>query len=237
MKKIITYDTLRSFAYSNDKLIKGEIKGIVLDFYGLGGMHMHHSDPGDAVEYAENGILFVVPYYNPWCWMNKDAVDYTDEIIDVLAEKYSLSDNIKIASTGGSMGGLSALVYCAYAKRTPCACVTNCPVCDLPFHFTERVDLPRTLYSAFYGYEGTLDDALKSCSPLHLVGKLPKIKYTIFHCDNDKAVSLEKHSVPFVEAMKDSYDVDLTVVHGRGHCDLSAEAHLEYKKVIYRIFE
>jgi hypothetical protein len=93
------------------------------------------------------------------------------------------------------------------------------------------------LYSAFYGYEGTLDDALKSCSPLHLVGKLPKIKYTIFHCDNDKAVSLEKHSVPFVEAMKDSYDVDLTVVHGRGHCDLSAEAHLEYKKTIYRIFE
>ena len=124
MEKIITYDTLRSFAYSNDKLIKGEIKGIVLDFYGLGGMHMHHSDPGDAVEYTENGILFVVPYYNPWCWMNKDAVDYTDEIIDVLAEKYSLSDNIKIASTGGSMGGLSALVYCAYAKRTPCACVT-----------------------------------------------------------------------------------------------------------------
>jgi hypothetical protein len=43
--------------------------------------------------------------------------------------------------------------------------------------------------------------------------------------------------MPFVEAMKDSYDVDLTVVHGRGHCDLSAEAHLEYKKVIYRIFE
>jgi hypothetical protein len=37
--------------------------------------------------------------------------------------------------------------------------------------------------------------------------------------------------------MKDSYDVGLTVVHGRGHCDLSAEAHLEYKKTIYRIFE
>ena len=158
MEKIITYETLRSFAYSNDKLITGEIKGIVLDFYGLGGMHMHHSDPGDAVEYAENGILFVVPYYNPWCWMNKDAVDYTDEILDVLIRKYNLSDDIKIASTGGSMGGLSALVYCAYAKRTPYACITNCPVCDLPFHFTERVDLPRTLYSAFYGYEGTLDE-------------------------------------------------------------------------------
>ena len=57
-------------------------------------------------------------------------------------------ENIPVVSTGGSMGGQSALVYCAYSKRTPVACVANCPVCDTVFHFTERPDLPRTLYSA-----------------------------------------------------------------------------------------
>ena len=172
MEKIMTYETLRSFAYSNDRLIQGEIKGIVLNFYGLGGATIHNTDPGDAIEYAEKGILYVMPYYNPWCWMNRQAVAYTDEIISVLCQKYNLDASVKIVSTGGSMGGLSALVYCVYARLTPCACVTNCPVCDLPYHFTERPDLPRTLYSAFGEYEGDLQTALRSCSPLHLTDKM-----------------------------------------------------------------
>lgn len=231
MEKIITYDNLRDFAYSGDKLIKGEIKGIVLDFFGLGSTTMHNGDPGNALDLAQKGIIYVVPYYNPWSWMNKQAVAYTDEIISVLCEKYNLN-SAKIVSTGGSMGGLSALVYCAYAKITPCACVVNCPVCDLPYHFTERRDLPRTLYSAFASYEGDMDSALRSCSPLHLVEKMPDIPYTVFHCTGDKSVNLEKHSERFVKAMKETHDISFNVVPLRGHCDLSAEARLEYMQTI-----
>ncbi len=33
--------------------------------------------------------------------------------------KYHLSENLPIVSSGGSMGGQSALVYAKYAKRTP----------------------------------------------------------------------------------------------------------------------
>jgi len=104
MEKIITYENLRSFAYSNDKLVKGEIKGIVLNFYGLGGMNMHNSDPGYAIDLAENGIVYVVPYYNPWSWMNRSAVEYTDEIVSVLCKKYELGSDVRIVSSGGSMG-------------------------------------------------------------------------------------------------------------------------------------
>jgi dipeptidyl aminopeptidase/acylaminoacyl peptidase len=195
-------------------------------------MTIHNVDPGDALEYAEGGIIYVIPYYNPWSWMNRQAVAYTDEIVSVLCEKYGLSDNVKIVSTGGSMGGLSALVYCAYAKITPCACVASCPVCDLPFHFTERPDLPRTLYSAFGEYEGDMQSALRSCSPLHLVEKMPNIPYTIFHCEEDKAVNLEKHSEKFVSVMNEKRKIELKRVHFRGHCDLSDEARLDYKKTI-----
>ena len=233
MEKMMNYENLRNFAYSNDQLIKGEIRGIVLSFYGLGGMEIHNVDPGDAMEYAAKGILYIIPYYNPWCWMNRQAVRYVDEIVDVLCDKYHLDRSVKVVSTGCSMGGLSALVYCAYAKITPCACVTDCPVCDLPYHYTERPDLPRTLYSAFADYEGTMEDALKSCSPLHLADKMPRIPYTIFHCEEDTAVNLEKHSIRFVEEMKKTqHRIVLHTVPFRGHCDLSAEARVEFMNTI-----
>lgn len=228
MEKIINYENLRNFAYSNDKIIKGKINGIVLNFYGLGGMTIHNADPGDAFEYAEKGIIYVIPYYNPWCWMNKQTVEYVDEIVEVICQKYKLDESVKIVSTGGSMGGLSALVYCAYAKITPCACVTNCPVCDLVYHYSERPDLPRTLYSAFGEYEGMMEDALKSCSPIHLVDKMPNIPYTIFHCEEDKLVNLEKHSRRFLAEMQKEHNIILKTVPFRGHCDLSAAVRAEY---------
>lgn len=237
MEKIITYETLRNFAYSNDRLIKGKIKGIVLNFYGLGCTAMYDADPGEALEYAENGVLYVIPYYNPWAWMNEPTVAYTDEIVSVLCEKYGLDSSVKIVSSGGSMGGLSALVYCVYAKITPCACVASCPVCDLAYHFTERSDLPRTLYSAFGTYEGSMSEALRSRSPLHLVDKMPDIRYTIFHCTNDKAVDFERHSVRFVEAMSVAHKIVLKTVPLRGHCDLSPKARVEYDQTIMAEFE
>ena len=134
MEKIITYETLRRFAYSNDHLIKGEIKGIVLYFCGLGNVTIHDKDPGDAMELAQKGIVFVAPYCNPWAWMNKQAVSYTDEILDVLFEKYNLPENTRVVSSGGSMGGQSALVYTKYAKRTPVACILCVNECALSAH-------------------------------------------------------------------------------------------------------
>lgn len=236
MEKIITYENLRRFAYSNDKLIQGEIKGIVLQFSGLGHTIINNTDPTHAVEYAEHGILYIIPYGNPWSWMNRQMVDYTDEIVDVLRKKYGLDDSVKVVSTGYSMGGLCAFVYCVYAKITPCACVTNCPVCDLVYHYGEREDLPRTLYSAFWTYDGTLEEALRSCSPIHLIDRFPDIPYTVFHCDADQLVNLDMHSKRFVEVMKTKHRIDLNIVPDRKHIDLSPEAWELYYNAIEREF-
>lgn len=232
MEKIITYENIRSFTYVNDQIVKHPIKGIVLDFFGLGGQSMLWEDSEVARLYAENGILLVVPYNNPWAWMNKQAVSYTDEILDVLFEKYNLDESTKIVSSGGSMGGQSALVYTKYAKRTPVACVANCPVCDLVFHFGERVDLPRTLYSALYNEEGTLNEALEKYSPLHLSCKMPRVNYHIFHCTNDTAVNIDKHSRTFVEAMqREGFNITFNIVPDREHCDLTPEAEEKYHQL------
>ena len=33
---------------------------------------------------ADKGIACLIPYLNPWNWMNRQAVAYTDELIAVL---------------------------------------------------------------------------------------------------------------------------------------------------------
>ena len=233
MEKIISVENLSDFAFVGADIVKGEIKGIMLDFMGLVGTDFHNGNvPSFALDYANNGILYVKPYNNPWCWMNKQAVGFTDEIIDVVMEKYNLK-NAKIVSTGMSMGGLCALVFCAYTKHKITACITNCPVTNLVYHYTERKDLPRTLYSAFYNYNGTLEQALSQNSPYHIVEKLPDIPYTVFHCNKDMAVNFEKHALPFVKKMQENNrKITLYEVDGRGHCSLSAQASLDYLNTI-----
>ncbi len=232
MEKLITYPTLRNFAYSNDKICKKPVRGIALSFFGLGGQTMFDDDPELGVFLAERGIVLLIPYTNPWSWMNRQAVDYADELVDVIMTEYALPESTPVIACGGSMGGQSALVYTAYAKRTPKACVTNCPVCDLPYHFTERPDLPRTLYSAFGQYACSLDEALRSASPLHLAeaGKMPDVKYTLFHCEEDKAVNKQMHSDRFVKALP--FAVQYYAVPERGHCDLPEEFKVMYNQAI-----
>ena len=104
-------------------------------------------------------------------------------------------------------------------------------------NFTERPDLPRTLYSAFGEYEGTMNEALQTCSPIHLAEQMPDIPYTIFHCEADKAVNLEKHSVRFVKKMKESHRIVLKTVPFRGHCDLSPEMTVEFFHTIRSYFD
>ena len=233
MEKIINYENLSYFAYSNDKEIKGKIRGVVLNFFGLGGMAMYPDGTDTGHLFAEKNVLYITPYTNPWGWMNRDEVNLTDEILDVLFEKYGLDNSTPIVSSGGSMGGLACIVYTKYAKRTPVGCVSNCPVCDLPYHFTERVDLPRTLYSAFYSYEGDFDSALKSASPLHLIDTLPqKTEYVVFHCDKDSAVNINMHSEKFVEALSKTRDVKFYISKDRDHCDLGEELTQTYHQEI-----
>ena len=232
MEKIINAENLSSYAYTNANLIQGKPKGIILDFFGLGCQAMYHNDIDAGKYYAEAGALLVIPYSNPWGWMNKDEVRLTDEILDVLFEKYGLDENTPIVSTGGSMGGLACIVYTKYAKRTPVGCVSNCPVCDLPFHYTERVDLPRTLYSAFYSYDCSLDEALKGNSPLHLASSLPeKTKYVVFHCEQDSMVNIDAHSEKFVNELSKYRSVDYYRVPDRDHCCFDEETTKKYRDI------
>ena len=85
-------------------------------------------------------------------------------------------------------------------------------------------------------YDGSMEEALCSSSPLHLVSQMPRIPYTVFHCDADAAVNIERHSARFAEAMRPSHEITLVRVANRGHGDLSPEAKAEYKQRILAAF-
>ena len=223
MEKIITPENIRNFAYHNGEICVRPIRGIALSFFGLNNRSMFDEDTDEGIRYAKEGILFMHPYTQPWAWMNRQAVDYVDELLDVLFAMYELVEDTPIVSTGKSMGGLGSLVYMVYAKRTPVAAVANCPVCDLPYHYTERPDLPRTLYSAFYHYPGTMEEALLLNSPLHLIKRMPAAEYHVFHCEQDDKVNKAIHSDRFVERIEKLHPTTYDTVPERGHCDLTEE--------------
>ena len=231
---MITYDKLRLFAYSNDKLIKGDIRGLVVDFQGLGFNGILDEDPEDGLYFAERGIVYVIPYVDPWAWMNRVAVLTTDSIISALEERYG--KKLRVCSTGGSMGGQEALIFCLYSSKNVVSCVANCPVCDMVFHITERDDLPRTMLAAFGGTED-FDAELRSRSPLHIADRLPKIPYTVFHCEDDSAVNIDAHSVKLVERMRElGHDVTFVRVPGRGHCDLDDASEKQFTEAVLSSF-
>jgi len=224
MEKIITLENLSYFAYCNHKICKKPIKGIAISFFGLGGCMMFGEETEDGKKYAEKGILLLVPYQNPWAWMNRQTVDYTDELVDVLFDAYGLPRNTPIVSTGGSMGGLSAIVYTKYAKRQPVCCAANSPVCDLVTHYTERPDLPRTIYHAFSAYDCSFEEAIKTASPVHLINDLPDIPYYVIHGTADTAVNKALHSDRFVKEMiKIGKDIVYDEVEEMRHCKLDFE--------------
>jgi len=237
--KFINPNNLSNFAYVNLDICKKPYKGIIYDFIGLGGMTFTDDPPYHFAEKcSERNILYIMPYLNPWNWMNDTAIKTMDMIVDVVIEKTELKENSIIVSTGGSMGGLCALTYSAKAKITPNACAANCPVCDSVFHEKERPDLPRTYVSAFLHYGGDLSEAISTSSPFSIVEKMPKIPYYIVHGTEDTAVNIKIHSDPFVKKMR-SYGHDITydVVEGMGHCNISSDNEERYYDFIFSFFK
>ena len=228
-RDFINPDTIDLYGNTNAHLLTAPPVAFVLEFPGLGGgsclggcMDVGPYNGPLSGFLAERGILQVYTFPGPWSWMNMSAVRYVDRIVECACEKYGLDVNTTpIISTGGSMGGHSALNYAKYAKVTPKACFADCPVCDLAFHTYEREDLPRTIYLAFCDYDMPLGDAIKMHSAYHLAPEMPDIPYYIVHGDCDGAVNKKIHSDRFVERMREcGKNVTYVEVEGMEHCQM-----------------
>ncbi|HEY3377148.1 MAG TPA: prolyl oligopeptidase family serine peptidase [Armatimonadota bacterium] len=212
--------TINDVAWIGKDAVAGEITGVVVSFHGLGYTELKREANPEEQALGAQGALVVLPYYGPWSWMNREARAMVDALIGKIYQEYALDPRrVPLIVQGGSMGGGSALLYARYAAHPIAACFANCPVCDLPYHFTERADLPRTMYHAFGAYPGEMSDHLEEHSALHQVAQLPDTDYLIVHGEADRSVNKGLHSDRLVRAMRArELRVEYLEVPGMGHC-------------------
>lgn len=221
----------QDYAWIGSVEVKGPVREVVLVFRGLGDGGMQSGPAPDQRGFAENGALCIVPYCGPWSWMNDKAAELTDAVLDAVFASLRIAPETPVVSTGGSMGGLAALMFCVKSRHKIAACFANCPVCDLPFHATERPDLPRTMYDAFAHYPCGVAEAVRRTSPVDMAESFPDIPYLIIHGEADSCVNKQAHSDKFVAKMHAlGRRVEYLGVPGMDHCDIThyPEAYRRY---------
>jgi len=230
LKKYINKDTIYYYAKTNEKFIKAPIKGIALEFPGLGGGSCLGGldDLGDydtdfAKQAAEAGVVLAYVYTGPWSWMNTGAVRVADAVVDALKEKYNLGD-VPVTSSGGSMGGLGSLIYAASTRHKLTACVAACPCCDALDRYDAADEFRKTFVTAVAGYDcENLEDAMKTISPMHRLDDMPFIPYFIANCCEDE-VFPDAQLEEYVAKLKEKgHDVDYVRMEGMTHGQFTEE--------------
>lgn len=208
---------VKDCCWSNMEYISGSVRGVVVSFHGLGAAIRQGGTELDLA-LAEKDILTVVPYYGPWSWMNRISRQFVDELLGRVWKDQALPEDLPLISSGGSMGGCAALLYCRYGKRVPVAADLLYPVCDTLFHYHERPDLPTSLNCAYYGYAEPWEEVLKEHSPLHQLDKMPRIPYLFIHGCADDRVSKKAHSDAMTAALRQAgHQVEYLEIPGMRH--------------------
>ena len=240
MKKYINKDTVELFSRTNETLIKTKVKGIILEFPGLGGnsclgglMELGTYDDEFAAKCAEVGIVLVYMFSGPWSWMNKGAVKMTDAVVDAIIDKYKLSKDVPISVCGGSMGGLGAIIYSIETKHKIMSCAAACPCVDVLDRYNCNPSFARTFIRAVADYDMAVEDALKTISPMHRVDDMRKIPYFIVNCCADE-IFPETQLDSYVETLNDKgYCVEYRKMPGKKHGEFVPEIKEELKEFVY----
>ena len=238
---MIKKDTLHLFAADNHGMLEGPVRGLIMEFPGLDGgsclggqTKVGPLTSGYAGRCARRGLLLVYPFVGPWSWMNDVAVRTVDAIIDAAKEKYSLSADVPLVNTGGSMGGAGALMYTVEGRHKAVACAVSGPACDLLSMAEDFPDGVCTVYRAVAHYDMPYEDAVRRISPLYQLDRMPRIPYFIAHTDADGIVKIEKNAEPMAKGLRArGHDVIYRVVHGRAHCDIGPETQREFEDFVF----
>ncbi len=214
---------MKSVAFIAEDYVKGPISGVIVCFHGLGDPGLRTVATYTENEWADAGGLVVMPYAGPWSWMNRQARAMVEDLIESIYYEYKLAPTVPLIFNGGSMGGYCSLLAARYTRHPLKACAAVFPVCDLKYHFSERPDLPRTIYHAFAGYPEPLDALFAEHSPVEQVEKMPRVPYFLLHGDADKSVNKAAHSDRMIAAMRQhGHNVQYVEVPGMGHHDISS---------------
>jgi dienelactone hydrolase len=240
--EIFSFENLRYFTRNNLNYVKGEIKGIVMEFPGLGGssclgglVNMGEYKTEFALSCAEQGILVMYMYCGPWSWGNKGVVRIADLVIDALIKHYGLPADIPVVSTGGSMGGLGTFMFTEGSRHNVVGCMAACPCYDIIGKYTSyssNPNFPRTFISAIYNYDMSLSDGLKAITPCEHIDTMPKVPYYIVCNVEDECFDDEGMQV-FADDMRAiGHDVTIKVLPNTKHGEFTDEERVSYRSFI-----
>lgn len=234
MERFITAKNIEDFCITNERCLKNGVNGIkklAVEFPGFdgnsclsGNFNNIELNNGFAQALGDANILLIYVFTGPWNWMRDVSVKTVDDIIGSVKEKYKLPENIEIVLTGGSMGGLGALMYAANGKYKASACAVSCPVCDLFAVSKFSHFFAASVYFACAHYNCDYDTAVKDLSPLYRVKDFPKIKYFVLWCDKDDVIYPNENAIPLIEKMTAAgLDLKTLKLENKGHCEHTAE--------------
>ena len=185
-RDLINRDTYHYYANTNEEHLSLPVKGIILEFPGLGGgsclggsIDMGSYSTPRTIAFGEKGILVAYLFPGPWSWGNRGAVRMADAVVRALADKYALPEDLPLAVSGGSMGGLGALIYAANTRYKLTAVAAACPCVDVKASLSCAEHFPRTYVSAVASYDKSLSEALDEISPICRIADMPKASYFI----------------------------------------------------------
>lgn len=220
-------DNLSNYAFVNLDTIQKPIRGIVVNCHGFTDETTYSSSPRPGVDLGREGILYVFPYYSPWAWASDHAFAYIDEVLDVVWEMLDLPSDLPFLIAGGSMGGMTAMLYTLFGKRRVCAVACNCPVCDLRAILDNNPHVQRSVYYAYLDTERTIEEEIDRHNPILHVSEMPDIPYLMVSGQADLAVPEDRHAHPIKQAMEQAgKQAQFISVPAMTHCDL--QSHEEY---------
>lgn len=223
---------LARFVNTNERLLNGgSVRGVVLEFPGLGGGsclggHMDNEvyETDCTAVLAEHGILAVYCCLGPWSWMNRGAVRTTEAICAALTDRFGLGSGIPFVASGGSMGGTAALMWPLASGYRVTGCAAACPGIDLLNHYFSDQPHQRTLFSAVASYDCPIEEGLKSLSPQYRLDELADIPYYIVGDAEDECFPIGTTDA-FVARMRGrGLSVDYRRLEGARHGAFTAEA-------------
>lgn len=184
---------------------KRPIRGVLVNFHGFGLTSVRFGPSNidwTELELAERGVLNLLPYLGPWIWMNRQSRAFMDEYLDRVYREFAVPAETPLVISGGSMGGLAAVIYTRYTRRRIAACAPLMGCYDLLEHYARSADVRASIHCTFRGYPESLEECLREHSPLHQVEHLPDIPYFMMHGALDDVVPPARHSEKMVAAMR-----------------------------------
>jgi len=210
----INKDTVTSYTSTNESLLKGDVRGIIIELPGLGGgsclgggmgLDVYRTPKTEAC--AEKGIITAYMLPGPWSWGNAGAMRMTDAVVAALLDKYNLPAYTPIVVCGGSMGGLGALNYAAHTNFSLRGVASACPCVDVFCTFDKDPIFPTTLISAVSCYDMPIEEGLKAISPMENIDKMPKVPYFICSDGEDIPCPEEQCNIYVEKLQSKGHDV------------------------------